>query len=81
MDYLIYIILGIIQGFTEPIPVSSSGHIFLFKNMFNSKLSGNDSQEQMLNIDDGNNVDFPDDMIIDPEDSVVVGKQWSALIR
>ncbi len=52
-----------------------------FKNMFNSKLSGNDSQEQMLNIDDGNNVDFPDDMIIDPEDSVVVGKQWSALIR
>ena len=52
-----------------------------FKNMFNSKLSGNDSQEQMLNIDDGNNVDFPDDMIIDPEDSVVVGKQWTALIR
>ena len=38
MDYLIYIILGIIQGFTEPIPVSSSGHIFLFKNIFNSDL-------------------------------------------
>ena len=52
-----------------------------FKNMFNSKLSGNDSQEQMLNIDDGNNVDFPDDMIIDPEDSVVVGKAWYAVIR
>ena len=52
-----------------------------FKNMFNSKLSGNDSQEQMLNIDDGNNVDFPDDMIIDPEDSVVVGKQWMAVMR
>lgn len=52
-----------------------------FKNMFNSKLSGNDSQEQMLNIDDGNNVDFPDDMLIDPEDSIVVGKSWNAVIR
>ena len=38
VNYLIYIILGIIQGFTEPIPVSSSGHIFLFKNIFNSNL-------------------------------------------
>ncbi len=38
MNYLIYIILGIIQGFTEPIPVSSSGHIFLFKNIFNSNM-------------------------------------------
>ena len=37
MTYFIYIILGIIQGFTEPIPVSSSGHIFLFKNIFNSE--------------------------------------------
>ncbi len=35
MNYLVYIILGIIQGFTEPIPVSSSGHIYLFKNVFN----------------------------------------------
>lgn len=32
---LIYIILGIIQGFTEPIPVSSSGHLVIFKNIFN----------------------------------------------
>ncbi len=31
---LIYIILGIIQGFTEPIPVSSSGHLVIFKNIF-----------------------------------------------
>lgn len=38
LNYLIYIILGIIQGFTEPIPVSSSGHIFLFKNIFNSNM-------------------------------------------
>ena len=32
---LIYIILGIIQGFTEPIPVSSSGHLVIFKNILN----------------------------------------------
>ncbi len=30
-----YIILGIIQGFTEPIPVSSSGHLLIFKRLFN----------------------------------------------
>jgi len=38
MNLLIYIILGIIQGFTEPLPVSSSGHIFLFKNIFNTNI-------------------------------------------
>ena len=38
LNYFIYIILGIIQGFTEPIPVSSSGHIFLFKNIFNAEV-------------------------------------------
>jgi len=30
-----YLILGIIQGFTEPIPVSSSGHLVIFQNIFN----------------------------------------------
>lgn len=35
MNYIKYIILGIIQGITEPLPISSSGHIFLFKNLFN----------------------------------------------
>lgn len=38
MSILIYIILGIIQGFTEPLPISSSGHIFLFKNIFNTNM-------------------------------------------
>jgi len=32
-----YGILGLIQGFTEPIPVSSSGHLRLFQIIFNMK--------------------------------------------
>ncbi len=35
MEIIEYIILGILQGFTEPIPVSSSGHLMLFKEIFN----------------------------------------------
>jgi len=38
MEYIKYLILGLIQGITEPIPVSSSGHIFLFKNLFDTEL-------------------------------------------
>lgn len=38
MNIIIYIILGIIQGITEPLPISSSGHIFLFKNLFNTNI-------------------------------------------
>jgi len=30
-----YSILGFIQGITEPIPISSSGHILIFKELFN----------------------------------------------
>ena len=31
-----YIILGIVQGFTEPIPVSSSGHVMIINNLLNT---------------------------------------------
>ena len=32
-----YIILGLIQGFTEPIPISSSGHLVIFKTILDLK--------------------------------------------
>lgn len=38
MELIKYIILGIIQGITEPLPISSSGHIFLFKTIFDTNL-------------------------------------------
>ena len=38
MELIKYIILGILQGFTEPLPISSSGHLVLFKNLFNTNM-------------------------------------------
>lgn len=35
MNTLFYILLGAIQGFTEPIPVSSSGHLVIFDALLN----------------------------------------------
>ncbi len=35
MNILKYILLGFIQGLTETIPVSSSGHLMIFKSLFN----------------------------------------------
>ena len=36
MDLIKYILLGVLQGVTEPLPISSSGHIFLLKAIFNT---------------------------------------------
>ena len=33
-DIIVYAILGAIQGFSEPIPISSSGHLVIFKKIF-----------------------------------------------
>lgn len=38
LELLEYIILGIIQGFTEPIPVSSSGHIMIFNELLTTNI-------------------------------------------
>lgn len=35
MKIIMYMILGLIQGFTEPIPVSSSGHLIIFNALLN----------------------------------------------
>ena len=45
-----YIILGIIQGITEPLPISSSGHIFIFKQIFNTNMFNDLNFEIFVNF-------------------------------
>ncbi len=37
---LIYIFLGIVQGFTEPLPISSSGHVAIFSSLLGVNTEG-----------------------------------------
>lgn len=45
-----YIILGIIQGFTEPIPISSSGHLLIVKKLFNFNIINDINFEIIVNF-------------------------------
>ncbi len=40
IELLKYLFFGLIQGITEPIPVSSSGHLVLFEHFFGLEISG-----------------------------------------
>ena len=45
-----YVFLGIIQGFTEPIPISSSGHLLIFRNLFNFDMLNDINFEIIVNF-------------------------------
>ena len=38
MNIIKYILLGVIQGITEPLPISSSAHLIILKNLFNTHM-------------------------------------------
>lgn len=38
IDFLKYIFLGLVQGVTEALPISSSGHLLIFKNLLDVKV-------------------------------------------
>lgn len=50
MTLIKYILLGIIQGITEPLPISSSGHLFIFKQLFNTDILNDLNFEIFLNF-------------------------------
>lgn len=50
IEFIKYIFLALIQGFTEPIPISSSGHLVIFKNIMNSAALNDLNLEIVLNF-------------------------------
>ena len=50
MEWIKYILLGILQGLTEPLPISSSGHLVLFKNLFNTNMLTDVNFEIVVNF-------------------------------
>ena len=50
MQFIKYIILGIIQGITEPLPISSSGHLLIFRELFNTNMFNDLNFEIIVNF-------------------------------
>ena len=50
MELIKYVILGIIQGLTEPLPISSSGHLLIFRELFNTNMFNDLNFEVMVNF-------------------------------
>ena len=50
MSLIKYIIVAIIQGLTEPLPISSSGHMYLFKSIFNTNMTSDLNFEIICNF-------------------------------
>lgn len=50
MSLIKYIIVAIIQGLTEPLPISSSGHMYLFKSIFNTNMASDLNFEIICNF-------------------------------
>lgn len=45
-----YVILGIIQGITEPLPISSSGHLLIFRELLNTNMFNDLNFEIIVNF-------------------------------
>ncbi len=45
-----YVFLGVVQGFTEPIPISSSGHLLIIKELFNFDMLNDMNFEIVVNF-------------------------------
>jgi undecaprenyl-diphosphatase len=50
MNIIGYLILGIIQGITEPLPISSSGHVIIFKHLINASVLNDLNFEIIINF-------------------------------
>jgi undecaprenyl-diphosphatase len=50
MQIIKYIILGIIQGITEALPISSSGHLLIFRALFNTNMFNDFNFEIVVNF-------------------------------
>ena len=50
IDLMKYVFLGFIQGLTEPIPVSSSGHLVIFKTLLHDNVLNDLNFEIIVNF-------------------------------